>query len=518
MDAALPQILDRIRSQDFAGAASLAESALAGAPERADLWHLLGIARRQMNRLDGAIQAFERAAEADPARATLHFNLGQAYAAAGRAADAVQRLDRALALDPALVRARFELGAILRAQGDLERAERELRLCLSQADDARVHDALAATLLDRGRPDLALPVLKAGLVLAPENAALHANLGNALRDLGRPLQALPSYDRALALAPQADEIRLNRAHALLRAGRLGEGFQAYEVRLKRPRMVRRGLLDIPQWDGSALAGRTLLVHSEQGHGDSIQFVRYAALARQAGGRVVVECQDRLHRLFEGQSDSLADAIRTRDQAPPQCDLRASLMSLPALLKTELATVPAAVPYLRPVAGIQFPLPPARSGSRLRIGLVWSGNPSHHQDRMRSCPLPALAPLLALGDVTVYPLQLDIADADRALLATHHSVVPLDRPQADFADAAAAMAQLDLVVSVDTAAAHLAGALGLPCIVLLAVGADWRWMVDRADSPWYPTLTLLRQKRPGDWASVARSLVERLRAAPARSAA
>jgi tetratricopeptide (TPR) repeat protein len=510
----LPTVVARLQARDFLGAALAAEGALAETPGHPDLLHLLGLARRHLGEIDSAIGALEQAAAADPRRAAFHYNLGQVYAARGRSPAAIESLLRAIELDPAHLRARYELACLCRAAGDLDRAERELRACLAgDGKDARVHAELAATLLDRGRPDLALAVAKAGLVLAPELAALHANLANALRDIGRPLQAIASYDRALALAPGNVEIALNRAMALLRAGRLAEGFPAYEVRLRRPRMVREALAARPAWDGAALEGRTLLLHGEQGHGDSIQFVRYAALARAAGARVVVECQPRLYRLFQGQGQALADAIVTREHGPVEFDVRASLMSMPALLGTGIDSIPAAVPYLRPVPGIAFDLPPAPAGTRLKLGLVWSGNPAHPQDRLRSCRLRELAPVLSLPGIAVYPLQLDIAEDERAMLAACPSVVPIARPQADFADAAAAMAQLDLVVSVDTATAHLAGALGLPCIVLLSHGADWRWMVDRQDSPWYPTQTLLRQPRPGDWAAVARLLAERLRTWP-----
>ncbi|MCC6469556.1 MAG: glycosyltransferase family protein [Alphaproteobacteria bacterium] len=511
----LPAVVERLRAQDFLGAARAAEGALAQSPGHPDLLHLLGLARRHLGQIDSAIGALEQAAAADPRRASFHFNLGQVYAARGSRSAAIDSLLRALTLDPGHLRARYELACLWRAQRDLDRAERELRACLAKgADDARIHVELTATLLDRGRPDLVLPVAKAGLVLAPELAALHTNLGNALRDIGRPKQAIASYDRALGLAPDSIEIRLNRAMALLRAGRLAEGFPAYEVRLAKPGMVRQALAALPAWDGSfAPAGRTLLLHGEQGHGDSIQFIRYAALARRRGARVLVECQHRLYRLFAGQGDGLADQVFVRDREVPPCDARASLLSMPALMQTDLMSIPAATPYLRPVPGVAFDLPPAPAAARLKLGLVWSGNPGHQQDHLRSCPLSVLAPVLALPDIAIYPLQLEIDAAERAQLAASPSVVFLDHPQADFADAAAAMMQLDLIISVDTATAHLAGALGRPGIVLLSQGADWRWMVDRDDSPWYPSLTLIRQARPGDWAGVARRLVERLRATP-----
>ncbi|MCK6453886.1 MAG: tetratricopeptide repeat-containing glycosyltransferase family protein [Alphaproteobacteria bacterium] len=514
----VPDIVDRLRARDFAGAAATAERALRQSPQDPDLLHLLGLARRQLGQMDQAIAAMESAAGIDPRRASFHFSLGQLYGAAGRAEAAIQCFERAITLEPAHARAQYELACLSRAAGDLERAERLLRACLAlDRDHAGAHAELGAALLDRGRADLAVPVLEAGLVLAPSMTALHVNLGNALRDLGRPLEALPYYERALELQPGAVEIELNRAFALLRAGRLTQGFAAYEVRRRKRGLVRTALAERPAWDGTPLAGRTLMVHAEQGQGDSIQFVRYAALARAhgleagGGGRVIVECQKRLLRLFQGQGGALADLVIARGDKLPEFDVQAPMMSLPFLMRTNLADIPAPVPYLKPVPGIDFTLRDPPHMDSLRVGLVWSGNAAHHQDRMRSCPLEALAPVLSLARVAIYPLQLDVAPADRALLAARDSVVMPERRQEDFADLAAAMAGLDLVVSVDTAAAHLAGAMGVPAIVLLSHGADWRWMLDRADSPWYPGLTLIRQPRPGDWAGVVQRLTALLRA-------
>ncbi len=517
--SAVPHVVARIQARDFAGAAEAAQGALLDAPDNADLLHLLALAQRQLGQVDQAIGALERATAIDPLRATLHFNLGQAYAAVGKQAEAIQSLERALTVDATHVRARFELACLYRATGDLDRAERTLRQALAgDPPDARVHSELAATLLDLGRADLALPVIKAGLVLAPSLAVLHGNLGNALRDIGRPQQSIAAYDRALALSPGHVELLLNRAHALLRAGRLAEGFAAYEVRLRRAKMVRQALADAPVWSGEPIEGKRLLIHAEQGHGDSIQFVRYARLARQRGATVILECQERLLRLFAAQPEPLADTIVTNRTPTPAFDLRVPMMSLPACFGTDFDSIPAAPGYLAPVPGLRFALPPAPAGARLKVGLVWAGNPGHHQDRLRSIALATLRPLLTMPEIAVYPLQLEIGADERAMLATHPGVIAIDREQHDFADAAAALGRLDLLVTVDTAMAHLAGALGVPCAVLLSHAADWRWMVDRADSPWYPSLTLLRQKRPGDWAGVVRQLVEFVGAAPARAAA
>jgi tetratricopeptide (TPR) repeat protein len=517
--SALPQVVARIQARDFAGAAEAAQGALLDTPDNADLLHLLALAQRQLGRVDQAIGALERATAIDPLRATLHFNLGQAYGAVGKQAEAIHSLERALAIDPSHARARFDLACLHRATGNIEGAEQALRHALTHDPaDARVHNELAATLLDRGRPDLALPVLKAGLVQAPDLAVLHGNLGNALRDIGRPGPAIAAYDRAIALSPGHIELQLNRAHALLRAGRLAEGFAAYEVRLRRAKMVRQSLADAPVWSGEPIEGKRLLIHAEQGHGDSIQFVRYARLARRRGAKVILECQERLLRLFAAQPEPLADTIVTNRTPLPEFDLRVPMMSLPACFGTDFDSIPAAPSYLAPVPGLRFDLPAAPADARLKIGLVWAGNPGHHQDRLRSCALEALRPLLALPETAIYPLQLEVGETERAILSAHPGVVWIDREQRDFADAASAIMQLDLVVTVDTAMAHLAGALGVPALLLLSLGADWRWMVDRDDSPWYPSLRLLRQVRPGDWAGVVRQLVERVRVAPSRVAA
>jgi len=231
-------------------------------------------------------------------------------------------------------------------------------------------------------------------------------------------------------------------------------------------VVRKSLAATPVWAGAAIEGKRLLIHAEQGQGDSIQFVRYARLARRRGAYVILECQERLLRLFANQPEPLADIIVDRNTPMPAFDLRVPMLSLPACFGTDFDSIPAVPSYLAPVPGQRFDLPPPPAGRRLKLGLVWAGNPSHHQDKLRSCPLEALRPLLAMPDIALYPLQLDIGDADRAILAAHGSVVMIDQRQRDFADAASAMAGLDLVVSVDTASAHLAGALGMSATILL----------------------------------------------------
>jgi hypothetical protein len=274
------------------------------------------------------------------------------------------------------------------------------------------------------------------------------------------------------------------------------GWESYEWRLRSGALDGLHEREAPLWTGEALAGRRLLVWAEQGLGDTLQFVRYAALLAGQGVDVVVEVQPELERLVR-QSLPQVEVV-ARGQRLPQFDVHAPLMSLPHLLHTRLDTIPAEVPYL--FAEEAADRLGARDG-RLRVGLVWAGNPQHKNDRRRSLNPNVLAPLSSLRDIQWFSLQPGTTTPPPL------DLVDLTADLTDFADTAALLMQLDLVVTVDTSVAHLAGALGRPVWILLPYAADWRWLVERSDSPWYPSARLYRQSAPGDWPSV----VERLRA-------
>jgi hypothetical protein len=325
-------------------------------------------------------------------------------------------------------------------------------------------------------------------------------------------EALSGYELSLWHDPDSATAHWNRALTWLQAGNYERGWPEYEWRWRRKRSRPREFAR-PRWEGGPLGGRTVLLRCEQGLGDAIQFVRYAPLVRERGGPVVLECPRRLLSLFS-RCEGI-DRLVAEGDPLPAFDVQAPLMSLPALLGTTLATVPARVPYLSadPALVEQWgarvaPLP------GFRVGITWQGNPRHKWDAHRSIRLASFASLARLEGIHLVSLQREHGTEQLRSLAGRFSVTDLAREPAaspgDFAETAALLEHLDLVVTVDTATAHLAGALGVPVWVALSTISDWRWLLDRDDSPWYPTMRLFRQRRQGDWDDVFARMADELR--------
>ncbi|MBF0394568.1 MAG: glycosyltransferase family protein [Alphaproteobacteria bacterium] len=502
---------------------------LKGDPLHAGALHLLGVLSHQSGHAAGAIDLVRRAVEVKPDYAEAHANLGVILQAAGHLAEAEESLRNAVVCDPRSPQHLTCLGVALQANGkaaeaafchrhalrvdaghadawsnwgialkslgQLDEAERAYRRALALRPghaDALVN--LGTLLEARDRLDEAVDCWRQALDSQPGHADAWSNLANALQALDRPEEAVAAYDRALAQAPQHPEAHWNRGLALLSMGQFREGWREYEWRWRRPDMVTQAREFLqPPWMGQPLDGETVLLHAEQGLGDSLQFIRYAPMVAARGGRVVIETHAELARLCASAAG--IERIVVRGGPLPPFDFHAPLLSLPRLLGTTLETIPADIPYLEadPAARDRWRDRLAGLSGR-RIGVVWQGSRTHANDRRRSLALANLAPLARLGgSVTFVSLQKGF---------TGEAPFPLEAfPLGDFADTAALVSELDLVIAVDTAVAHLTGALGRPGFVLLPYAADWRWLRHRADSPWYPTLRLFRQPRPGDWASV-----------------
>jgi len=337
------------------------------------------------------------------------------------------------------------------------------------------------------------------------------NRGNALQALKRHAEALQSYAQALALEPDDAQAHWNEALTRLALGDYRRGWAKYEWRWRNPALgMDARLSDRPQWSGTAdLAGKTVLVHAEQGFGDALQFIRYAPRVAALGARVLVACAPQLRALFEGV-EGVAQALVPDAGAIPDFDFHIPLMSLPLAFGTTLDTIPDGTAYLpadtTAVRAWQSRMAPHQGR---RIGLAWSGNPKFGRARIKACPVGLMARLAAVAGCVFVSLQTGEAAAETAALRHSGStVLDYTAELGDFKATAALVAALDLVISVDTAVAHLAGALGKPVWILLPYAADWRWLVDREDSPWYPSARLLRQPRRGDWdAVIARATAE-----------
>jgi tetratricopeptide (TPR) repeat protein len=413
-----------------------------------------------------ALADYDRAAMLRDDAAPIHNNRGNALRELARHEEALAAFDRAIAIKP---------------------------------DYAEAHNNRGNALLEVNRVGEALASYERALTLKPDFADALVNRGNALHYLGRDREALASLDFAIALAPQLAEAHWNKALTCLALGDFAQGLPEYEWRWKRDGELQPRDFAQPQWRGEDLSGKTILLHAEQGYGDTIQFIRYLPMVIAKGGKVVLEIPDDLRPLIS-RADGVTATLRRGDVLPP-FDVHCPLMSLPLAFGTTLATIPAPLAYLRAPAECADKWRARLAGSKPpRIGLVCSGKPSHKNDRNRSIPLALLALILQTPGVTFVSLQKEYRDTDRAALAAM-ALLRLDDQLVDFADTAGAIAALDLVIAVDTAVAHLAGAMGKPLWLMLPAIGDWRWLTGRADSPWYPSARLFRQPRIGDWHSV-----------------
>lgn len=497
------------------------ERAVSLRPDFAPAWNALGLQQQAAGRHADALRSYDHALALGPGVAAYWSNRALALDALKRPAEALQHLERACALEPGTADIWLNHAKALNDQGRWDAALASLDRCL-ELDPALALAwcSRAAPLRSLGRLGDALAALERALQLDAQLAQGWSQRGGLLAELGRIEEARASFDRAVAIDPDDRMARFNLGLLLLTLGNFEAGWEHYEARDRVSGMVPG---DAPIWQGSeSLAGKTLALHCEQGLGDTLQFCRFAPLLVARGARVVLLVPAPLYRLLASLGDGIR-VITTGDPVPP-LDLQCDLMSVAHRLRTTPATIPCQVPYLHPTAArarhwqARLGLPgatdamsapaPARARRPLRVGLVFSGNAEHGNDRHRSIPLEQLAPWfesLPPGALQWHLLQRDVRAPDEAWLA-RLGIVDHRSALEDFCDTAALALCLDAVVSVDTSVAHLAGALGVPLFLLLPANPDWRWMLERTDSPWYPSARLLRQSTLGDW----RTPLERLR--------
>jgi tetratricopeptide (TPR) repeat protein len=431
---------------------------------------------------------------------------------AGRLDEAIQGYTESLALDPKQPQAYNNMGVALRAQGAFHAAVASYRRGIAlKADDAGSHSNLGNALRALGRHDEAEASHRRALELDPSYLEARYNLGLVLKDQGKFDEGIACLREAIKRKTDYVDAHWDLALALLMRGELEEGFAEYEWRWRLADNAPRGF-DKPLWSGGGLDGKTILLHAEQGMGDSIQFARYAAMVAAAGGRVVLECQAPLTALFATLDGP--DEIVARGDALPDFDLHAPLLSLPRIFKTALDTIPETGPYLAADTARGRKFAATLDRKRFNVGIVWAGKPTHRNDRNRTAGIAPFIDLLGTPGCDFHSLQIGPRAAD--IRATGCAGLLRDHAEAieDFADTAALVSALDLVISVDTSVCHLAGALGKPCWVVLPYTPDWRWLMDRVDSPWYPSLRLFRQESFGDWVGVFARIAAELEAAAA----
>ena len=362
---------------------------------------------------------------------------------------------------------------------------------------------VALSLLDRFEEAVASH--EDALRIGPHIVGAHVNRGNAMLKLSRLQEALEAYTEALAREPVNAEANFNAAITRLCLGDYREGWKQYEHRWETKHFAgHRPNYPQPMWRGEDIAGKRIVLNAEQGMGDVIQFARYAPLVASRGAEVILAVPRALKALMA--TVPRVSLVVANGDALPDFDLYCPLMSLPLVFGTELETVPADVPYMWPFADrLAAWRPRLPDSGRVRVGVCWAGNPDFGNDRHRSIALERFARLFSVPGIDFVSLQKDVSPAEAALLE-HHGILQLGQQFADYADTAAVLAMLDLVVAVDTSVAHLAGAMGKATALLVAFSPDWRWLLDRTDSPWYPTMRIFRQRAIGDWDE----LIERLR--------
>jgi len=463
-----------------------------------------------LDRSEEAILACRRAIDIEPTYAPATINLGAALDAQGRFDEAVAAYRRAIEIDPIAAKAYANLAVALRAIGNVDEAVRAgMRAIEIEPGCAQAYTNLGVALDAQGKAEEAVAAHRRAIEIDPEFGKAHANLAVALRSIGALDDALAASRRAVELEPSSPEVRFNHAHALLMNGHWEAGFS--ELRWgKQCRLWADGYpsFEQPEWRGERFDGRTLLLFAEAGLGDTLQFVRYLPMVAERGGSILLQVQPALVPLLR---DIRGVTVIPRGEPLPPFDLQLPLMWLPDVFRTTLASVPAEVPYLRfdPVKREEW-RNLFGSVSALKVGVVWAGNPKHKGDRQRSIAAAAVLPRLAISGVQLYSLQKEPRAADRPVLqALGDNVIDLAPRLHDFAETAAAVAALDLIISVDTSVAHLAGALRRPTWVLLPYALDWRWLRDREDTPWYPTMRLFRQDRPQAWAGALARASEEL---------
>jgi len=521
-------------------------------PNHAEVYVNIGIALKARGRLDEAIACYKQAIYLKPQLVEAHYNLANLLKAQDRYAEAATSYSQAVSLKPDFYQAYYNLGNVMRSTERFSDAIYNYRQAVRvKADYAEAYNNLAMTLKDTGRTDEAIENYREAIRLKPDYVEAHNNLGIALKDQGWLAEAVESYRRAVGLRPDYAEahnnmgialhangehdralecferaIQLvgdyaqahwNRSLVLLLKGAFAEGWQEYQWR-RRTNLAASAYphkFNRPGWDGKPFVGKRLLVHYEQGLGDNLQFVRYLPMVKELGGTVIFESPRSMYGLLRA-FDGIDELIEASPQRAPdvEFDFYTSPMDLPGIFGTTLETIPADVPYLcaDPVRVEHWA--ERFSRSLFNVGIVWGGRPTGPKEVLslqhRSCALKHFAPLAGVGGVALYGLQQGPPAAQVDQLPERFLVSNLADQFDDLAETAAVIENLDLVISIDTSVAHLAGAMGRPVWVLLKSDADWRWLLDRQDSPWYPTMRLFRQSRPGDWNDVFSRVTGELR--------
>lgn len=543
IENALALAIERHNAGDLVQAENLYRQILSQDSNHSDALHLLGLIAQRYGKFDAALELIKHAISIAPA-AMYYSNVAELYRLLGKSREAEEAARKAINLEPNFIPAHVNLAVILIDSQRFSDAEAVLNHVVSIERSPMALTMLANLRFMNGDCKEAIALGRQAIEAAPNVGMVHNNLGAALEGDGQIVEAEAAYRRAVELAPNSPEFMNNHGTALRKLGdihqamdvwtraiqerpdypdanwnmslahlALGEyerGWPMYEWRFRyapgRP-MMRE--YPAPRWHGFDLKGKRILLYPEQGYGDVIMFVRYVPLLAKMGAIVILHVPKEMIDLLRGV-EGVAE-ILPLEQAPPPIDTYQPLMTLPSVFKTKLSTIPAEVPYIKIDPARREKWSKRMAGAKgKKVGIVWAGRPSHPEDRNRSISAEMLAPLMEIEGLTFYSLQMGEAADRLSKVPALARVIDLKPDIQDFADSGAAIEQLDLLITVDTAAAHIAGALAKPVWTLIAFLPDFRWLMEREDSPWYPTMRLLRQKTRGDWADVLAQLEANLK--------
>jgi len=480
-------------------------------PDYVDAIFLSGSLKLQQGNLDTAENLLEKAKALVPGHAGVYNNLGTVFREQGRHDAAIESYNKAITLKPDNAEAYNNRGIVFQEQGMFDEALANYKKSIEFKPAHYVYSNLGCVLMEKGEYREAIESCKRAIASKPDYAEAHINLGNVLQELGRHDEAILCYDKSVELAPDNVKAHINRAIERLLLEDFERGWPEYEWRLRKEDYVFNHFHQ-PRWDGSALNGRTILVNTERGFGDSIHFARYLPKLKESGGYVIFECQQTLSRLMRGCSGIDEIVVKHTKSSMPNVvfDVYVPLMSLPGIFSTTLDNIPAEAPYI----SVDSELTESwrkrlYRNDDFKVGIVWKGNFNNISGRRRSCSLADFAPLAGIPGLVFYSLQKGQEAMEANNPPTGMNIINLDSGLKDFADTAAVIANMDLVISIDTAVVHLAGAMGKPVWTLLHFTPDWRWFLQRDDSPWYPGMSLFRQTQPNDWSGVFEQVKESL---------
>jgi len=493
---------------DFDSAIRLIKKALNIKPSNYHAFYNLANIYRDNKRYNEAIDCYQKAIDYYPDFVDALYNLGILYQEIGRLNDAIECYKKAIQTNPGLFNLHFNLGNALYDKGFIEEAIKSYRNAIRLSPDfTAAYYNLANIFKERDQNDEAIAFYKKALQLDPGNIDVYHNIGILLHNRGLIEEAIRYYKKAISLNYNLAEIHFDLAFALLSIGNFEEGWREYQWRRK----LKSHSINFaePEWEGITNEGR-LLLYEEQGYGDTIQFARYCDIVSNKGIKVILLCSEPLKSIMKNVN-GITEVYNYKEQLP-EFDFHCPLSKLPLIFRTDLDNIPSNIPYISITPDLfSFWKNKINSERHFKVGLAWAGNPEHRNDKNRSFPFEKYLPLFSLKNIKFYSLQIGPSSLRKINKPEGIDIIDLTEDIKDFSDTAALIENLDLVISVDTAIVHLAGALGKKVWTLLPFSPDWRWMLNRDDSPWYPTMKLFRQTKSGDWDTVIKMVYSELSA-------